>query len=222
MIGLTLQTKHPNARYYVIEGPDGTGKSTQAKMLADHFRAHLGDDRVLLTSQPWYEGYRGGWIKQYLRGQFPIPLSPGQVFDLYVENRRDHLKRFVIPALEAGKVVVQDRSYYSTFAYQGSQDVPLDQIVEAHRDMQRPDMVFIMKTSLDVSQERLRQRHVQTGHAPETFESRPEQEQIAKLFDTVSQHFPDDPIYFVDAVDSPEEVHGLLKQMTQSDLETLL
>lgn len=222
MTGFATTNKHPKSRYYVFEGPDGTGKSTQANMLADFFQSCLGDERVLLTSQPWYEGHRGDIIKRYLRKQLLLPMSPGIVFDLYVDNRVDHLCRVVVPALEAGKVVIQDRSYYSTVAYQGSQGLSIPRIVEVHKGMERPDMVFILQTPLDVSLERLRQRHQQIGHAPETFETKPEQDQISRLFGEMSKHFPHDPLYFVDAMRSPEEVHGLLKQMTQRDLETLL
>ena len=220
MAGFATTNKHPQARYFVFEGPDGTGKSTQAHFLYDFFAAHLSPERVLLTSQPWYEGHRGDMIRQYLRKQ--ISLSPGEVFDLYVDNRVHHLCDVVVPALEAGKVVIQDRSYYSTVAYQGTQGLPIDEIVKAHKNMEIPNAVFILQTPLDVSLGRLRTRLQQTRHAAEIFEDRTTQEQVAGHFSQMHYYFPHESIFYITASGCVEEVHSIIKQFVQHDLESIL
>lgn len=102
-------------KFIVLEGPDRCGKSTQAKMLVNHLIS-LGKD-VVLTREPG-----GTPTAEKIR---QIVLEPGldvrpmaELF-LYEASRAQHTQEKIIPALEAGKIVICERYTMSTCAYQG-------------------------------------------------------------------------------------------------------
>jgi dTMP kinase len=100
-----------------LEGIDGTGKSTQARRLADHLRARGHD--VLLTREPG--GSPGAEeIRRLLVEGAPGRWSAETELLLFTAARRDHLERMIAPALAAGKVVITDRFADSTRVYQGA------------------------------------------------------------------------------------------------------
>lgn len=102
-------------KFIVIEGVEGAGKSRQCAMLADALNAN-GIPSVS-TREPG-----GAPLAEAVRKLLLDPeYSPDAIAELYLYSaaRRDHLKKVVFPALDAGKVVICDRFIYSTIAYQG-------------------------------------------------------------------------------------------------------
>lgn len=102
--------------FITLEGGEGGGKSTQARKLADLLTSRGRD--VLLTREPG--GARGAEAIREL-----LVKGAGDRWDgwtealLHTAARRDHMVKTVWPALDAGKVVISDRFYDSTLAYQG-------------------------------------------------------------------------------------------------------
>lgn len=99
-----------------FEGIDGSGKSTQARLLADHLRG-LGHD-VVLTREPGGSPGAEEIRALVLQGD-PDRWSARTEILLFTAARRDHLERTIQPALDAGKVVICDRFADSTRMYQG-------------------------------------------------------------------------------------------------------
>ncbi len=99
-----------------FEGIDGSGKSTQARLLADHLRA-LGRD-VILTREPGGSPGAEEIRALVLQGD-PDRWSAETEILLFTAARRDHLERTIRPAMEAGKIVICDRFADSTRMYQG-------------------------------------------------------------------------------------------------------
>lgn len=102
-------------KFIVLEGPDRCGKSTQAKLLYNYFLARGYD--VLLTREPG-----GTPTAERIR---QIVLEPGldvrpmaELF-LYEASRSQHTQEKILPALQAGKIVICERYTMSTCAYQG-------------------------------------------------------------------------------------------------------
>lgn len=100
----------------VLEGIDGSGKSTQVGILADRL-VRLGYDVV--TSREPTDGAHGRRT-QAIAELGREGLTPRQELDLYIEDRREHVKNIIGPALEAGKIIIVDRYYLSTMGYQGA------------------------------------------------------------------------------------------------------
>jgi dTMP kinase len=124
----------------VFEGIDGAGKSTQVRLLLRKLRFR-GFAAVSLR-----EPTRGPWGRELKRkARRACSLTPAQELDLFQKDRRENVARNIKPALDAGKVVVLDRYYFSTVAYQGAKGLDPAAIRRANeRFAPRPDLVFIL------------------------------------------------------------------------------
>ena len=96
-----------------FEGIDGAGKSTQIprlqKWIEAHYRAH-----VVVTAEPT-RGEYGAQIRSA-----KTRLAPAVERDLFRFDRREHVEKVIKPALERGEIVITDRYFYSSVAYQGT------------------------------------------------------------------------------------------------------
>lgn len=130
--------------FITFEGIDGSGKSTQARLLADRLIA----DGVpaLHTREPGGSPGAEEIRRLVLEGD-PDRWSPETEILLFTAARRDHLERVIAPALAAGKVVVCDRFADSTRMYQGLRGPGLRAVVDQlHALMigREPDLTFII------------------------------------------------------------------------------
>ncbi len=161
------ESQQPHGRLITLEGGEGGGKSTQAKLLADAL-AEIGID-CLLTREP------GGVpvaeeIRHLLVTQRQEPFDPMSETLLHAAARREHWTKAMKPALEAGQWVVCDRFSDSTQAYQGAA-LGVDSSVVAFltsiaTDQRKPDITLI----LDIAPEKGLAR-TQTRGAADRYES---------------------------------------------------
>ena len=132
------------ARLITFEGIDGSGKSTQARLLAERLRAAGGDP--VLTREPG--GAPGAEaIRRLLVQGEPDRWSPETEILLFTAARRDHLERTIEPALAEGRDVVSDRFVDSTRVYQGVVRADLRGLVDALHERligREPDVTFIL------------------------------------------------------------------------------
>jgi dTMP kinase len=130
--------------FITLEGIDGSGKSTQARRLAEVLRAE-GQD-VLLTREPG--GSPGAEeIRRLLVEGDPDRWSGETEILLFTAARRDHLEKTIRPALAAGKVVVSDRFADSTRVYQGAARGELRGFVDRLHEMAigiEPDLTLVI------------------------------------------------------------------------------
>lgn len=124
----------------VLEGIDGSGKSTQVRRLLKSLRRRGYD------AAGFREPTRGRWGRQIKRlAKLPGSLSPEEELDLFVKDREENVARNLKPALAARKVVVLDRYYFSTIAYQGAKGLDVGRIRRMNeRIAVKPDLVFIL------------------------------------------------------------------------------
>jgi dTMP kinase len=140
----------------VIEGNDGSGKGTQAELLASRLLTDLGVEVVS------YREPGGSPIGEELRKIFKdqsLPRSPETNVDLIFANRRENWYQGILPALELGKWVVNDRSDMSTYAYQGhGEGFDLDEIRRRMDNMpdgyRNPSLEIVLDVSVDVCRAR--------------------------------------------------------------------
>ncbi|WP_296476711.1 dTMP kinase [Roseinatronobacter sp.] len=142
-----------------FEGIDGSGKSTQARALADRLRAQGHD--VVLTREPG--GAAGAEdIRRLLVEGDPDRWSPETEILLFNAARRDHLEKTIRPALAAGQIVVSDRFADSTRVYQGTARASLRPLVDKLHDLVigiDPELTFLIDMDPQVALARGLARH---------------------------------------------------------------
>lgn len=127
-----------------LEGIDGSGKSTQARLLSDALRA-TGRDTVLTREPGGSPGAEE--IRALVLEGDPDRWSAETEILLFTAARRDHLERTILPALAAGKVVICDRFADSTRMYQGLSRGDLRAQVDALHSLmigREPDLTLLI------------------------------------------------------------------------------
>jgi dTMP kinase len=155
--------------FIVIEGLDGSGKTTQSKFLAKKLeKTH----KVLLTAEPSL-GKIGTFIREdYLYEDKRLPTEAEAL--LFAADRIEHLYSEVKPALEEGKLVICDRYIYSSLAYQGSAGLSLEWIKTVNARALQPDFsIFI-----DVPPEHVIERLQRKKSVMETLETQQKVRQV--------------------------------------------
>ncbi|WP_425046198.1 dTMP kinase [Primorskyibacter sp. S87] len=150
----------PAARgcFITFEGIDGSGKSTQARLLAEHLKANGRD--VVLTREPGGSSGAEEIRKLVLEGD-PERWSAETEILLFTAARRDHLERTIRPALASGKVVICDRFADSTRMYQGLSRGDLRPVVDQLHSLmigQEPDLTLLIDMDPDTGLSRAKAR----------------------------------------------------------------
>lgn len=154
-------------RFITFEGIDGSGKSTQARLLADHLRAH--GHKVVLTREPGGSPGAEDIRKLVLEGE-PDRWSAETELLLFTAARRDHMERTIAPAVDAGQIVICDRFADSTRMYQGLGRADLRALVDQLHDLmigREPDLTVLIDMDPDIGLERALSR----GDGEERFEA---------------------------------------------------
>jgi dTMP kinase len=134
-----------------IEGIDGVGKTTQVKMLVAYLK-EKGYDVVHLREPT--EGFWGKKIKDQVKHGRTI--SPKEECEWFLKDRQEDVHENIKPALEDKKVVVMDRYYYSTMAYQGALGLNVNKIMEENEKFApRPDLVIILDAPPEIGLTRI-------------------------------------------------------------------
>lgn len=187
-----------------LEGVDGAGKSTQAMSLAATL-ARFGH-QVLLTREPTF-GPAGFRLREYLAGKHRY-LSPAEELALFQSDCREHVEKTIRPALEKSWVVITDRYYYSSAAYQGALGLdPKKILADSEQFAPRPDLVVIFTLPLSLA---LARRLEARGEEPQVSEVPSYLEKVAAIYDT----FQGPHLEHLDASDAAPQVLGRLIQLS--------
>ncbi len=166
-------------RFIVLEGLDGAGTTTQTERLAAALRA---EGHAVLTTREPSDGPVGTLIRQALTGRLVLPggagpLAPETLALLFAADRTDHLRAKVLPALEAGKVVLSDRYVLSSLAYQGA-SLSMAWVDAINSHAIPADLTLFVGVAPEVA---ARRRAVR-GEAAELFEADEAQRRIARQY----------------------------------------
>jgi len=180
----------------VFEGIDGSGKSTQCRMLADLL------NKKGIANISFAEPTRGKWgmkIRQLLaKGRNGI--SADEELEWFMNDRREDVEQNIEPALRAGKVVLMDRYYFSTAAYQGALGFDPQEIkAENEKFAPVPDRVLVFHNSPEKSLERIES----SREGKSAFEKRDYLIEVQKVF----KSFTGSNIRFISSDPSLEKVH---------------
>lgn len=150
--------------FITFEGMDGSGKSTQARLLAEYLRATRGEERVVLTREPGGTKI-GEQIREVIHSLRNQEMASTTEFLLYNAARAQIVSEVIRPALAKGKMVLCDRFADSTLAYQGfgrQLDMEMVRRVIGYATAgMEPDVTFFIEVGIDEGLARRNHGHKQ-------------------------------------------------------------
>lgn len=201
--------------FIAIEGPDGIGKSSQARRLCDAL-LECGKD-VLLTREPG-----GTQLSERIRSALLDPTSaysPQHETLLHFAARADHVNRFIFPSLMAGKWVICDRYWFSTMVYQGiGLGVPLS-FMEPLCEMVglAPDLTIFLDT---VDESELARRCASRAIASDRYSAMDAafQSKIVDGYRQIAHLYEDEHVVLVDARGTKADVQNKILDVVERRL----
>lgn len=197
------------SKFIVVEGLDGTGKTTQIKILAEYIK-NKGRE-VEITAEPTSHP-TGKLIRRILSGE--VKSTPWALASLFLSDRIIHNtspEDGIEKMLSEGKTVISDRYYYSTFSYQGH-ETDLDWAMDMHfscPEIRRPDLVLFLTMSPEKCIERIKANR--PDEAIEIYENTESLTKISRQFDAVFELLKEkENIVYIDADGTVEEVSARL------------
>ena len=168
--------------FICFEGLDGSGKSTQAGLLASELEKR--GRKTFLTAEPT-DGAIGRLIRQVLRHE--VMTTPCALALLYAADRNHHLyneEDGIVRNIRDGRVVISDRYFYSSIAYQGNTaDVGYIRTINAYP---HPEYVIYIDTPVDVCMARITSR----GEGKELFDRTEFLKKVKDSFDSIFTALP--------------------------------
>lgn len=157
--------------FICIEGLDGSGKTTQAKILVKNLR-RKGFNPVYTTEPS--AGRVGKLIRSFVLDRDErVPVALEAL--LFAADRVDHVENVVKPLLKQGRVVVCDRYVYSSLAYQGAAGLDLDWIEHVNQFALKPDLALLVDVPSDVVVSRLKRKKT-------VMETKQNQEKVREVY----------------------------------------
>ena len=195
-------------KFITFEGIDGSGKTTQMRLLADRLRA---DGREVFESVEPGGTRIGQQIRRILLDSANQDLRPSAELLLYFASRAQNVEQCILPALQAGKIVLCDRFTDSTVAYQGyGRGLGADTVLALDRIACQgltPDLTLLIDVDVETGQARMRARNA-TSTANETRlddESREFHRKVRDAYLTIALRHAD-RFRVIDGRGAPEEV----------------
>ena len=169
----------------VIEGIDGSGKSTCAKNLAEKLNSI--NIKTIYTFEPTHSHY-GAKLRE---GMLSEDLDAEEELLLFVKDRKEHIEYMIKPALEEGYFIILDRYFYSSIAYQGAKGIDINRIINMHKGfIIKPDIVFIFHLPIDIALNRI----ISKRGIADRFENETYLKKVDKIFHSFNEPF----IYHID------------------------
>lgn len=185
--------------FVAIEGIDGSGKSVQASLLVERLKA--GGVDALLTREHTLDGAAGRAIERVVTKK--EKMDPRALQYMFVADRVDHSQRVIKPAVEAGKVVVSDRYYWSTVAY-GAAVWDRDKLLKLNQEagLEEPDLWVWVDVDPTVAMSR-----IANGRADLTiFEKEDKLRAVREVYVDLAVRFGE-RVYTIDGSGEREEIN---------------
>ncbi len=189
--------------FIVIEGIDGSGKTSLSNNLVKKLN-ELGKISIRFSEPTNYES--GKFIRKFLKGE--VSLSKKEQINAFLSDRENSVKMNILPALEKNQNVILDRYYFSTAAYQASEEFSPEVILNLNlsKNFPKPDLLFYIEVQPEIALKRINNRNNQR----EIFESIEELTKINSNFLTV---LPSSKILLDGLLSEEELVNSCLKHI---------
>jgi dTMP kinase len=182
-----------------FEGIDGAGKTTQAHFLQETLQEE--GLPTIRTKEPTTGQYGQILRDSALTGR----LSADEELEYFIKDRQEHIETKIQPALDSGKIVIVDRYYFSTAAYQGCRGLdPVKLIARNEEFAPQPDLLFLLDLEPQIGLDRIRTRGDRANH----FEKTDTLTKARKIFLAVNKPYK----VVIDATKTAEEVKATILQ----------
>jgi dTMP kinase len=183
-------------RLIVFEGIDGTGKSTQIALLAKILEER--GFEVVATREPT-EGVYGKKIRQLYHNRDSV--NKQEELELFLKDRREHVENLIKPALRRGRLVLTDRYFLSTAAYQGAAGMNVEEILKINEAFAPlPDLAIIIDLPPAESVRRIEKYRKE---ALNDFEQENYLRRVAQVFSAINRNY----IRRIDGLQNIDDVH---------------
>lgn len=190
-------------KFIVFEGIDGSGKSTQIRLLSERLKK---EGFPCYTTMEPTDGPIGSLIHQIMIGR--IKTDNKVIASLFAADRLDHLLNEtdgLVAKIEAGTIVISDRYYLSSYAYH-SVDMPMEQVIAMNapsKDMLRPELHIFVDIDPDTAVARIAANRQHT----ELFEKKSRLAKTRECYMNVIKKLQDEEnIVIIDGTQSIEEI----------------
>ena len=196
----------------VFEGIDGAGKTTQAKKLFDRLIKKELD--VILTKEPSDSMY-GLKIKKLAQGE-RLSVTAIDEYNLFLNDRRTHVENLIKPALQKRKIVILDRYYFSTMAYQGALGLDYQKIKEDNELFAPvPEIVFFLKIPARLGLRRIQKSR---NEEPNLFEQEENLTKVQKIFDSLKENY----IVPINGSEKIDDIHAIVMNVMDDIIDHYL
>jgi dTMP kinase len=192
-----------------FEGIDGSGKSTQLQRLAARLRE---TGHSVVTTREYTDGEVGRKIRAMARSGERV--APQVELQWFMEDRREHVVEVIEPALAAGQILLTDRYFLSSVAYQGARGLDWTKILADNEgEFPLPDLALVFSLSADSGMARIRARKGEV--AQPSFEQLGFQREVAAIFAALTCEY----IARIDADGELDEIEALTAETVQQRLQ---
>jgi dTMP kinase len=204
-----------HGKFIVLEGIDGCGKGTQAKVLASWLFDKDKKNTVVLTRNP----YRlVDDIRSVLKSSKSPTEKKQELTNLFIKDRKLCLAECIEPNLRLGHHVICDRYKHSTIVYQSCQGVDVNKLVSLHEGMLVPHLTIVIDVPAEVGLERLQKDSKERRPNQEMFEKLEFMKKLAEGYKHLPKLLPSEKIVFVDGNREPQEVFKDVQSAVQKTL----
>lgn len=204
--------KNPYKEIFIaFEGLDGSGQTTQINLLKNYLIKQ--GFKVVLTKEPTEDSEIGKWVNKTLLQNKPLNLTElKELQNGFAEDRNWHQKNIIEPALEKEKIVITDRSQFSSFAFGAASGVDLDYLIHINEKFIEPDLIILLKVSPKTCIERIQKRSTKQT----IFEKEKQLEKVWQVYKKLTKKFKN--IVIVDGERTIEEIHENIKKLIKEKL----
>ncbi|MCR4322593.1 MAG: dTMP kinase [Candidatus Azambacteria bacterium] len=205
--------------FIALEGIDGSGKSTQTAFIVQWLETHgVASEKILVTREHTRDGVFGIKITKMLSGEM-APPAPLEFQKLYIQDRKDHLERVILPHMrDQDNVVICDRYFLSTLAYGRAGGIAHEELMALHEkilgtEWVMPDITLLIDVSAETATARLQQRD--EGKPSNYFDTKKEfLQKAAVAYRDLAKMFSN--VFIIDGEKPAEEVSRAIKSILTS------
>jgi dTMP kinase len=186
-------------KFIVLEGIDGSGKTTQIKNIAEFIINKDKYHHLLVTREP----YKDKNVREILREGTDPYTKAKELAKIYVQDRKKHVQEVINPSLKSGLHVLSDRYKLATINYQSAQGLPKNKLIEMHQGLPIPNITFIIDTPVQTAKERMKNdsRNEHKFEAHLDFQSKVRENYLKSPSD-----FPEEKIVIIDGNQSIKDI----------------